>query len=83
MCIDIKDSLEDKDIWFNILNQWILNNKKYVEELEYEDVVYWHNEMANNSCLVSAIWQIGGVATSEYSVAKERTKDGGMADIFF
>jgi len=83
MCIKIKDNLENKNMWFNILNQWILNNKKYAEELNYEDVIYWHNEMANNSCLISAIWQIGGVATSEYSIDKKTTKNGGMADIFF
>ena len=83
MDIDIKDNLEDKDMWFKILYQWILNNNKYAEELNYKDVIYWHNEMANNSCLVSAIWQLGGVATSEYSVIKEGTIDGGKADIFF
>jgi len=56
MSIEIKNHLEDKNMWFDILNQWVLNNKKYAEELNYEDVIYWHNEMANNSCLVSAIY---------------------------
>ena len=73
--IEIKDCVKNKEIWYKILDQWIKNNKKYAKELKYEDVIYWHNEMANNSCLVSAIWQVGGVATSEFSVLKKYTKD--------
>ena len=80
--IDIKDNIKNKDKWQQILKQWIDNNKKYYEKLEKNDVIFWHKEEANNSALLVAIWQMGGIATLEYAIKKQDTKEGGYADIF-
>ncbi|WP_345980988.1 hypothetical protein [Sulfurimonas sp. HSL3-2] len=82
--IKLKDDLENADLWLEIINQWIQNNKDYLEENDFKDAAYWHNEMANISCLVGAIWKIGGVAISEYSVDKKGKTDlSNRADLYF
>ena len=77
--IDVK---KDKEIWYPVLKQWIDNNIKYIEESKFEDAIYWHNEMANVACISSAIWQVNGVSTIEYTMTKNQNKDYGRADLY-
>lgn len=81
--IQIKD-FSGSGVWYKIIQQWIENNTQYLEETNFEDSIYWHNEMANVSCMVGAIWKIGGVAVSEITVTKgNKCKDSNRADLYF
>lgn len=92
--IKIKGNFPNSDLWQTIIMQWIQNNKDYLEENNFDDAPYWHNEMANISCLVGAIWKIGGVAISEYTINKDTydeqnniissgQNNNGRADLYF
>lgn len=90
--VQINKNLQNSDLWRQIIDQWVQNNIDYLEVNNFEDATYWHNEMANISCLVGAIWKIGGVAISEYTINKDTIKNGtktngennnGRADLYF
>ncbi|MGD9969155.1 MAG: hypothetical protein AB7S65_01745 [Sulfuricurvum sp.] len=90
--IAIKNSFIDCSPWLEIINQWIQNNIDYLEKHNFDDAAYWHNEMANISCLSGAIWKLGGVAVCEYTIDKDTCKNGkltqgedlnGRADLYF
>ncbi|MFA6628633.1 MAG: hypothetical protein WCS55_02585 [Sulfuricurvum sp.] len=82
--IKIKGKFPNSDLWQTIIAQWVQNNKDYLEENDFKDAAYWHDEMANISCLVGAIWKIGGVAISEYTINKNGGQNNnGRADLYF
>ena len=74
---------QHSDIWESIVTQWIKNNQKYLEENDFYDSTYWHNEMANVSCLVGAIWKVGGVAIAEYTTTKSDVENNNRTDLYF
>lgn len=82
--IKIKGKFPNSNLWQTIIAQWVQNNKDYLEENDFKDAAYWHDEMANISCLVGAIWKIGGVAISEYTINKnDGQNNNGRADLYF
>lgn len=82
--INVNSAVNPTDKWEAIIMQWIENNKQYLEANDFNDSTYWHNEMANISCLVGAIWKIGGVAISEYTTTKANgIKNNSRADLYF
>lgn len=92
--VQINKNLHNYDSWNRIIDRWIQNNIDYLLENDFKDAAYWHNEMANISCLVGAIWKIGGVAISEYTINKDTYNDqnniissgqnnNGRADLYF
>ncbi|KFN39072.1 MAG: hypothetical protein JU82_08530 [Sulfuricurvum sp. MLSB] len=82
--VNVKSTVKNADKWESIIMQWIENNKQYLEANGFNDSAYWHNEMANISCLVGAIWKVGGVAISEYTTTKGGgQKDYSRADLYF
>ena len=78
------DLQDDFNYWYMGTDYQSMDIKDYLRENDFKDAPYWHNEMATNSCLVGAIWKIGGVAVAEYTINKNSgTDNNGRADIYF
>jgi len=81
--IYISDNMVQKKFWLNLLDQWLENNIIYIEDSKYNDTIFWHNEVANASCFLSSLWQIGGRGLLECAVTRKNgSQDSGRADLF-
>lgn len=59
-----------------ILNRWIIIQREYLEEHDFEDSIFWYNERANISGLAGATWRSSGIALEEFSARKGDDKHG-------
>lgn len=86
----IGDGFPNKEGWASLLEAWFKMMDDFVEvsreSQSGEDVPYWYNEYSNRGFLAAAVWKLGGVSISEYTVEKvaEGTRiPQGRCDLWF